>query len=135
MYSIEEFLILEKRIAQISANLEVIFSFDVIKTVHAEDRSNFSERGLLGNNQEKISNAEMSEFVFLFKNDISEDIVSGKIEDGSEFVIRSLVNSLSMAIVADKVSNTYWKLVIKTVFRESEENRLKVGYNQLVYDK
>ena len=130
-----ELLILEKRIAQITANIEVVFAFDVVKTSHAEDRSDFSKRGLSGENQSYISNTEMSEFISFFKSDIGEGIAKGDIINQTEFVIRSLDKSLSMAIIADKQSNTYWKLIIKTVFRESEENKLKVGYNQLVYDK
>ena len=130
-----EFLILEKRIAQITSNIEVVFAFDVVKTSHAEDRSDFAKRGLSGENQSYISNSEMVEFVSFFKNDISEGIAKGDIMDKTEFVIKSLDKSLSMAIIAEKQSNTYWKLIIKTVFRESEENQLKVGYNQLVYEK
>ena len=131
----QEFLILEKRISQIVSKIEITFSLDVIKTSHAEDRSNFGERGLSGFNQKHISNAEMSEFVNFFKREISEGIATGDIVDQTEFVIRSVDRELSMAIIADEVSATYWKLIIKTVFRESYENSLKTGVDQLVYDK
>ncbi len=131
----QEFLILEKRISQIVSKIEITFSLDVIKTSHAEDRSNFDKRGLPGFNQRHISNAEMSEFVNFFKREISEGIAIGDIVDKTEFVIRSVDRELSMAIIADEVSNTYWKLIIKTVFRESHENSLKTGIDQLVYDK
>jgi hypothetical protein len=40
-----------------------------------------------------------------------------------------------MAIIAEEVTQNYWKLVIKTVFRESNEHRLKTGINQLIYEK
>lgn len=36
--NLTDFLLLEKRIGQIRNNIEVIFSFDVIKTQHAEQR-------------------------------------------------------------------------------------------------
>lgn len=127
--------ILERKIDQISANIEVTFGFDVIKTNHAEDRSNFSKRGLSGDNQSHISNLEMSEFVSYFKNDIANGIATGDIVDQTEFVIRSLDRELSMAIIANKVGETYWKLIIKTVFRESEENRFRTSTDQIVYDK
>ena len=130
----QEILLLEKRIDQISSTIEVTFGFDVIKTTHADDRSDFSKRGL-GGNQNSISNAEMSEFVSYFKRDISEGIATGDIIDQTEFVIRSLDRELSMAIIAEEVTQSYWKLVIKTVFRESDEHKLKTGVDQLIYEK
>ena len=131
---LQNLLILEKRIAQISSTIEVTFGFDIIKTTHADDRSDFAKRGLSGN-QNPISNAEMSEFVSYFKRDISEGIATGDIVNQTEFVIRSLDRELSMAIIAEEVAQNYWKLVIKTVFRESDEHRLKTGVDQLVYEK
>ena len=130
----QKLLILEKRIAQISSTIEVTFGFDIIKTTHADDRSDFAKRGLSGN-QNPISNAEMSEFVSYFKRDIAEGIATGDIVNQTEFVIRSLERELSMAIIAEEVAQNYWKLVIKTVFRESDEHRLKTGVDQLVYEK
>jgi len=132
--SIKKHLILEKRIGQIATNFEVTFGFDVIKTTHADDRSDFAKRGL-GGNLNPISNAEMSEFVSYFKRDISEGIATGNIVDQTEFVIRSLDRELSMAIIAEEVTQSYWKLVIKTVFRESDEHKLKTGVDQLIYEK
>ena len=131
---LQNLLILEKRIAQISSTIEVTFGFDIIKTTHADDRSDFAKRGLSGN-QNPISNAEMSEFVSYFKRDIAEGIATGDIVNQTEFVIRSLERELSMAIIAEEVAQNYWKLVIKTVFRESDEHRLKTGVDQLIYEK
>jgi hypothetical protein len=131
---LQNLLILEKRISQIASTIEVTFGFDVIKTTHADDRSDFAKRGL-GGNQNPISNAEMSEFVSYFKRDIAEGIATGDIVNQTEFVIRSLERELSMAIIAEEVAQNYWKLVIKTVFRESEEHRLKTGVDQLIYEK
>lgn len=132
---LNNFLILEKRISQISANVEVIFAFDIIKTSHAEDRSDFSKRGLSGDNQNHISNGEMSEFVSFFKTEISEDIAKGNIVNQTEFVIKSIDRSMAMAIVAEESSKTIWKLIIKTVFRESEDNEFNTKEGQLVYYK
>jgi hypothetical protein len=131
---LQNLLILEKRISQIASTIEVTFGFDVIKTTHADDRSDFAKRGLSGN-QNHISNAEMSEFVSYFKRDISEGIAKGDIVNQTEFVIRSLERELSMAIIAEEIAQTYWKLIIKTVFRESDEHRLKTGVDQLIYEK
>lgn len=131
---LQNLLILEKRIDQISSTIQVTFGFDIIKTTHADDRSDFAKRGLSGN-QNHISNAEMAEFVSYFKRDISEGIATGDIVNQTEFVIRSLPRELSMAIIAEEVAQTYWKLIIKTVFRESDEHRLKTGPDQLIYEK
>jgi hypothetical protein len=131
---IQNLLILEKRIDQISSTIQVTFGFDIIKTTHADDRSDFAKRGLSGN-QNPISNAEMAEFVSYFKRDISEGIATGDIVNQTEFVIRSLPRELSMAIIAEEVAQTYWKLIIKTVFRESDEHKLKTGPDQLIYEK
>jgi len=132
--TIQDLLIVEKRISQIQSKIEITFSFDIIKTNHAEDRSNVSKRGLEGN-QTHISNAEMSEFVSSFRRDIAEAIVDEQIKNGTEFVIKSLDKELSMAIVANQVVGLYWKLIIKTVFRESQENSLKTAKDQLVFEK
>ena len=131
---LQNLLILEKRISQIASTIEVTFGFDVVKTTHADDRSDFAKRGLSGN-QNPISNAEMSEFVSYFKRDIAEGIATGDIVNQTEFVIRSLDRELSMAIIAEEAGQSYWKLVIKTVFRESDEHRLKTGVDQLIYEK
>jgi hypothetical protein len=131
---LQNLLILEKRISQIASTVEVTFGFDVVKTTHADDRSDFAKRGLSGN-QNPISNAEMSEFVSYFKRDIAEGIAKGDIVSQTEFVIRSLDRELSMAIIAEEAGQNYWKLIIKTVFRESDEHRLKTGVDQLIYEK
>ncbi len=131
---LQNLLILEKRISQIASTIEVTFGFDIIKTTHAEDRSDFAKRGLSGN-QNAISNAEMSEFISYFKRDIAEGIATGDIVNQTEFVIRSLDRELSMAIIAEEAAQNYWKLIIKTVFRESDKHRLKIAKGQLVYDK
>ena len=132
---INEFLILEKRISQIASTIEVTFAFDVIKTKHAEQRQDFASRGLETFNDTAISNAEMSEFVNWFKKEISQSIVSGDIVDQTEFVIRSKDRNLAMVIIGEEVSFTYWKLVVKTVFRESDEHSLYTRLGQLILEK
>lgn len=126
--------ILEKRISQISSNIEVSFGFDLIKTIHSEERSDTSKRNY-DDSYKNISNLEMSQFVEYFKKEIAEGIINGDIVDQTQFVIRSLDLGLSMALIANEQSLTYWKLIIKTVFPESKEHKLKIGFNQLVYDK
>lgn len=134
IYLFEDFL-LEKRIGQIAANVEIRFGFDIIKTSHANDQSDFSKRGLTGDNQNHISNLEIKEFILYFIKDIASAIATGEIVDQDNFVIRSVDRELSIPIVAEEVSKTYWKLIVKTVFRESNFNQLKIGQDQLVFDK
>jgi hypothetical protein len=75
------------------------------------------------------------EFVLYFIKDIAAAIASGEIVDQDNFIIRSVDRELSMPIIAEEVSKTYWKLIVKTVFRESNFNQLKIGKDQLVFDK
>jgi hypothetical protein len=127
--------ILEKRIAQISANVEVTYSFDVIKTIHTDKRSDFDKRGLNIENIGKISNLEIKEFIHFFKKDIVEAIATETIVDLQQFVIRSRDRQLSMAVIAEKVQGNYWKLIVKTVFRETDQAQLKVARGQFVIEK
>jgi hypothetical protein len=134
IYLFEDFL-LEKRIGQISANVEIRFGFDIIKTSHATTQADFSKRGLQGDNQNHISNLEIKEFVLYFIKDIASAIATGEIVDQDNFVIRSVHREMSIPIVAVEISKTYWQLVVKTVFRESNFNQLKIAKDQLVFDK
>lgn len=127
---IKENLLLEKRIGQISSQIEVIFSYDVIKTTHSTERE--TRPDLEDYSKKPISNGELVEFINLFKRGISEHIVSGEIEDQVPFVIKSDDWELACVIVPEKQSTVYWKLIIKTVFRENPSNRLRVGRDQLV---
>ncbi len=130
---ITEQLLVEKRIGQISANIEVSFGFDVVKTKHAEKRKDVSKRGL--GMERNISNSEMLEFVRSFRREIAEGIVDGDINDETNFVIKSSNRELAMVLIADHVDGNYWRLIIKTVFRESDVNNLRVGRDQVVYEK
>lgn len=127
-------LILERRISQISSKIEITYGFDIIKTKHSSDRSDFSKRGL-GYNAMEISNATITNFIDLFKREISESIANNEIVDETNFVIRSVDKNLSMVIVANKVTELYWKLIIVTIFPESEYDKLRTGYNQLIFEK
>ena len=129
-------LILERRIAQVSAKIEISFGFDLIRTTHAQDRQDPSKRNIKGHNNSFISNPDIKEFVSLFREEIARGIVNGEITDrGDTFVIRSLSKELAVAISAEQETGTYWKLIIVTVFRESEDNFFRVGRDQMVYTK
>ena len=126
---IEE-LLLEKRIAQVRSSIEVVFSFDVNRTSHAFDRKTRDD--IEDYNQRPIVNAEIKEIIRLSKNEIAEKIVSQEITPETEFVVKSLKWELAIAIIPIHITGTYWELLIKTVFRESENNPFRVGEDQLV---
>ena len=77
----------------------------------------------------------MVNLIHIFRREISEGIAIGNILNQTNFIIKSLDKELSMVLISEEVSKTYWKIIIKTVFRESEGNSLKVGPNQIVYEK
>jgi len=94
-----------------------------------------SSRNLTNNRTNDMSNSELSEFVKIFTREIAEGIVSDEVNDGVPFIIKSTSWGISMVILPDNVSGSYWKLIIKTVFPESINNSLRVGKDQIVYEK
>ena len=127
---IKEELLLEKRIAQVRTSFEVSFSFDVNRTSHAFDRKTRDD--IEDYNPRPIVNAEIKEIIRMSKNEIAEKIVNQEITSETEFVIKSLKWELAMAITPIHITGTYWQLLIKTVFRESNNNPFRVGEDQLV---
>jgi hypothetical protein len=127
---IKEELLLEKRITQVRTSFEVAFSFDVKKTKHADDRE--TRNDIEGYSENSIDNDEIKEIINMSKREIAEKIVNQEIIPDEEFVIKSLKWELAIAIVAIHVAGTHWKLLIKTIFRESKNNPFRVGAGQLV---
>ena len=94
-----------------------------------------SSRDLEDYNQRPVSNAELVEFMQIFKRDIAEKILSGEIKESEPFVLVSNRWELAMAVSAERDSGTYWKLVVITVFRQSDLYKFKVSGNQVVIEK
>ena len=131
--SIKKHLILEKRIGQIATNFEVTFGFDVITTKHSNYRG--EGRDLEDYNQRPVSNSEIVESMQIFKRDIAEKILIGEIQESEPCVLVSNRWELAMAVSAERDSGTYWKLVVITVFRQSELYKFRVGKEQVVIEK
>lgn len=131
--SIKKHLILEKRIGQIASNFEISFGFDIITTKHSNYRS--GGRDLEDYNQRPISNAEIVEFIQMFKKDIAEKIINTEIQNSVPFVIISNKWELAMVVSPEKIYGTYWKLIVVTVFRQSEIHQFRVGGDQIVIEK
>jgi len=127
---IRESLLLEKRISQLSAKIEVVFGFDVDRTQHAYIRK--TRQDIEGYDEREISNAEITYIVELARKQIAEKIITGEIYDEESFVIKSPEKNMAMSVVPIKETNQYWKLLITTVFRETYDNPFRVGKGQLV---
>ena len=82
-----------------------------------------------------ITNNEVCNLIERFKKIISEKIFSGEIKDEIDFVIISKSLSLSMAITPTKKGENWWGLIIKTVFRESDNHNFFTDYKQLVIEE
>jgi hypothetical protein len=126
-------LLVEKRIGQISANIEVVLGFDILSTKHSVDRS--VRTGISNYNQTPITNSEIVELVSFFRREIAERIVNGEIQNDVPFAIKSIDRNLAAIVSPNMESNLYWKLVVVTVFREDENNRLKTFRGQVVLKK
>ena len=127
---IKEELLLEKRIAQVSTSIEVLFSFDINRTSHAFDREVRDDIG--DYNPRPIVNSEIKEIINKSKREIAEKIINQEIIPEQQFVVKSLKWELAIAMTAIHIEGTHWKLLIKTVFRESKRNPFRVGEDQLV---
>ncbi len=133
-------LLLEKTLAQLISKIEVVFNLELIKTKHSDDRetrTNIKNKSEWdeGYNKKPITNDELIEFGNYFKREIAEHIGTSEIENGVEFVIKSDSRELACVIIPQQESTAYWKLILKTVWRESPSHRLKVGRDQLVIKK
>ena len=70
-----------------------------------------------------------------FRREIAERIVNGEIQNDVPFAIKSIDRNLAAIVNPNMESNLYWKLVVVTVFREDENNRLKTFRGQVVLRK
>ena len=129
-------LLTEKKIGTILSNIEsVAYSFEIITTKHSKIRATRPDLETLGYSDVPISNGEIRELVRMFRNDIAESIVFHDIQNETEFVIRSIKNNLSCAIVVQHNGGSSWSLIVKTVFREDEDFNLLTGEDQIVFEK
>lgn len=127
---IKEHLLLEKRIAQLMTSMKIYYSFEVDRTMHAHLRKTRTD--IENYNDREISNGELKYIVDLALRDIAEKIAEHNIVHDEAFVIKSKEKEIAIAIVPKHVEDSFWKLIITTVFRESYEHSFRVGENQLV---
>jgi hypothetical protein len=127
---IKEHLLLEKKIGNILSKLDVVFSFDIARTSHAYERKNRTD--ISNYNDKEISNTELKYIIDICKREIAESIINGKIESEVPFIIKSKEKEIAMVINPIHEVNTFWRLLIVTVFRESYDNPFRVGEDQFV---
>jgi hypothetical protein len=96
-------LLVEKRIGQISANIEVVLGFDILSTKHSVDRS--VRTGISNYNQTPITNSEIVELVSFFRREIAERIVNGEIQNDVPFAIKSIDRNLAAIVNPNMESN------------------------------
>ncbi len=127
-------LLMEKRIAQIFSSIEVSFSFDLINSKgHVTQR--MSGRDIPGYDNTPVTNAEITEFVYEFRNDIAQKIAYHEITDNTPFVIRSVTRKLAIPVKPVLKGNGSWELIVLTVWRETPQNRLKTFKGQVIIQK
>jgi hypothetical protein len=127
---IKEHLLLEKKIGNILSKLDVVFRFEINRTSHAYERRNRTD--ISDYNNKEISNAELKYIIDICKREIAESIINGKIESEVPFIIKSKEKEIAMVINPIHEVNTFWRLLIVTVFRESYDNPFRVGEDQFV---
>ncbi len=127
---IKEHLLLEKRIAQLMSSFKIQYAFEVDRTTHAYHRK--TRQGIDDYNEKEISNSELKYVIELSLKEIAEKIAQHNIVDDEPFVIKSAEKEIAMSIVPKHVEDSFWKLIITTVFRESYHNPFRVGEDQLV---
>ena len=129
--TIRKVLILEKKIAEIKANLTVTMNLKyqrgnvpVIKS-HAEiqKKRDFSKSGDI------IRDYDILNSVNKVKDDIVQYIVIGDLYDGVQFVIKDESTLLNIPILIQEVNTYEFNLVIKTVMRGTD---FYIGRGQLV---
>jgi hypothetical protein len=79
-----------------------------------------------------VAKSHWKEIINKSKKEIAEKIINQEIVPEQQFVVKSLKWELAIAMTAIHIEGTHWKLLIKTVFRESKRNPFRVGENQLV---
>jgi hypothetical protein len=129
--TIRKVLILEKKIAEIKANLTVTMNLKyqrgnvpVIKS-HAEiqKKRDFSKSGDI------IRDYDILNSVNKVKDDIVQYIVIGDLYDGVQFVIKDESTLLNIPILIQEVNPYEFNLIIKTVMRGTD---FYIGRSQLV---
>jgi hypothetical protein len=125
-----EHLLLEKKIAEIRANLTLVLNLGYKRgeipgmKSHAEARKKRHEG-------RQIRDYDVLTTVKKAADDIVQYIVIGDLYDGIEFVVRDLSTDLNVPIILEEVSPYEFNLFVKTVMVKKD---FLTGRNQIVID-
>lgn len=129
--SIRKILILEKKIAEIKANLTITMNLrykrgnvDGMKS-HAE----FRKKRHMSSGGDPIRDYDILKSVDKVKDDIVQYIVNGELYNGVEFVIKDETSLLNIPILIEEINPYEFNLIVKTVMRKSN---FYTGRDQLV---
>jgi len=120
----------ERRVAQLRSDITLTYSLDVYTTHHSFGRG--MGRDMEGYDNREVTNSEIVELVRYFRVPIAEKIDEGEIDEDVNFIIKSKKKMLSMVLIPKCDGEMWWRLLVKTVFRESDKFSLRTGGNQLV---
>lgn len=123
---IKEQLILEKKIAQITANL--IINFDLRhdeRGKHSQDR----KWRHVGEGGSRIYDIDIIQLIESAKSDISLQIAMEQIQDGVRFIVSQKNSPYLNVIIEPKMNNPYdWTLYVITVMNKQD---FDIGRGQL----
>ena len=126
--SILKNLLVEKKIAQIRANLTIIFNLGYKRGAvqgmksHAEHRKNRHQG-------DPIRDYDILSAVEKSKDTIVQYIVIGELYDGVEFIIKEKSTSLNIPVILEEVSPYEFNIFVKTVMKSDD---FFVGRDQIV---
>ena len=121
---IKESLLLEKKFAEISANLTI--NFELHHTpVHSKQR----QWRHVASGGDRIYDADLKNLLDRAKDDIVFHIVQGDIVDGVRFIVSDNRSNLNIVISPEEENPYIWKLFVITTMVKGD---FKVGMDHLV---
>lgn len=117
---------MEKRFAQISANLTINFELHHVPK-HSKQRQWRHVKG----GGDRIYDADLRRVLEKAKDDIVFHIVQDEIYDGERFIVRDSKTNLNIVISPEEVNPYQWKLFVVTTMVKQNFN---VGRDQLVIE-
>ncbi len=125
----------EKKINFFKSKIEVEFNYNVKFSSHSSDRGRGEGRqDMEFYDMREITKEEIMELLNNFSKEISKSIIDESIVDSKEFVIIDKKWGTSIAIKPFMYSFNSWDLVIKTVFRDSKNTKLKLFRGEFVIE-
>lgn len=126
--------IIESEMNKFKKSKLVEFNFDIFISRHAQLRQKGIGREIMSDyDLTPISDDLILDTINNSLEIVVQNILEGNIENITNFIVTSIDNNLSMAIVASQRQPTLtnWKLTIKTVFRATESLSIRKNKNQL----